>query len=147
MDAADAGKALSAAERRAGGRCRGKRQRPISSAYDRRVEVALNRLRIDLDHRNFGAARATIADLEAGQHEVEMTDSTPLVETSLADRPRLIEQLEREFGARYIGDLKAIPRVSLKHTPRIGATCLSAICDFLESLDDDGENDAAQSDP
>lgn len=142
MDA-ETGRTLSAKERREEGRCRGKRQRPISSAYDRRVEVSLNRIRIDLDHRNFDAARATIADLEAGQHEVEITDATPLVDTCLADRPRLTEKLEREFGAMCVGDLKSIPKVRLKHTPQIGPTCLSAICDFLESLDDD----AAQSEP
>lgn len=142
-------RALSAKERREEGRCRGKRNRPKSSSYDGRVEVAMSRLRIDLEHRNFGAARSTIAALEEGMNECEMDDSTPLVETSLADRPRLIEQLEREFGARYIGDLKAIPRVRLKHTPRIGPTCLAAIYDLLDSLDDDeAEAEAAtESDP
>lgn len=148
MDA-EPGRALSAKERREEGRCRGKRQRPISSAYDRRVEVSLNRIRIDLDHRNFDAARSAIAALEATQHEGEMTDSTPLVETSLADRPRLIEQLEREFGARFVGDLRGIPLVRLKHTPRIGPTCLAAICDLLDSLDDDeADSDSeTESDP
>lgn len=145
MDA-DLSRALSADERRAEGRCRGKRSRPASSSYDRRVEDALNRLRIDLGRRNFGAARSTIAALEEALYECEMDDSTPLVETSLADRPRLIEQLEREFGARYIGDLKAIPRVRLKHTPRIGPTCLTAIQEFLDSLDDESETET-DSDP
>lgn len=140
-------RALSADERRAEGRCRGKRSRPASSSYDRRVEDALNRLRIDLGRRNFGAARSAIAALEAAQHEVEITDSTPLVDTSLADRPRLIEQLEREFGARFVGDLKAIPRARLKHTPRIGPTCLAAICDLLDSLDDDEDDAETESDP
>lgn len=145
MDA-EPGRALSAKERREEGRCRGKRSRPASSSYDRRVEEAMNRLRIDLGRRNFGAARSTIAALEEALHECEMDDSTPLVETSLADRPRLIEQLEREFGARFVGDLKAIPRVRLKHTPRIGPTCLAAICDLLDSLDDESETET-ESDP
>lgn len=132
----DSTTALHPAERRTEPRCRGKRDRPLIAGYAERVSQAVARIEIDLKARRFGAAQCAIQELERQCSEVsQITDDTALADTSLADHPRILALLERQFSCLYVGELRAIEMDRMANTKLIGRERMRILADFLGSID------------
>lgn len=98
------------------------------------VEETKVKLGIALSMLNFTRARAVIDAAEKEAHQPrKLTKASPIAELPISRR--LVEALERRFGAIYIADLDEIPPAALWAAKGINGKGVNELRQALSTLD------------